>query len=236
MLDKYGTGQDPYCYTDSSVLINKLGISDETTLQAAESEIARAAARDIPFDKPPYEFGYLLPSRSKNAYFESYKISAKPREIKACGILQSGRFMSEKGVKTIHFRLFSRIYEWAGRIRTIDLSKGNTRFCTVARIQPEADKIFQRLAAENFFVGYSKDKLITKLAELYGDLNMIHPFREGNGRAQRLLFEHISFNCDYELDWGMTSKDEWTEANIRSVYCDFRPLENIFHRALSELK
>jgi hypothetical protein len=42
--------------------------------------------------------GILLPSRSKNAYFESYKISAKPREIKACGILQSGRFMSEKGV------------------------------------------------------------------------------------------------------------------------------------------
>jgi hypothetical protein len=42
----------------------------------------------------------LLPSRSKNAYFESYKISAKPREIKACGILQSGRFMSEKGVNT----------------------------------------------------------------------------------------------------------------------------------------
>jgi hypothetical protein len=41
---------------------------------------------------------HLLPSRSKNAYFESYKISAKPREIKACGILQSGRFMSEKGV------------------------------------------------------------------------------------------------------------------------------------------
>jgi hypothetical protein len=42
--------------------------------------------------------GNFLPSRSKNAYFESYKISAKPREIKACGILQSGRFMSEKGV------------------------------------------------------------------------------------------------------------------------------------------
>jgi hypothetical protein len=47
-----------------------------------------AAIRDI-----------LLPSRSKNAYFESYKISAKPREIKACGILQSGRFISEKGVE-----------------------------------------------------------------------------------------------------------------------------------------
>jgi hypothetical protein len=45
---------------------------------------------------------FLLPSRSKNAYFESYKISAKPREIKACGILQSGRFMSEKGVTTFY--------------------------------------------------------------------------------------------------------------------------------------
>jgi hypothetical protein len=47
----------------------------------------------------------LLPSRSKNAYFESYKISAKPREIKACGILQSGRFMSEKGVMVLSFML-----------------------------------------------------------------------------------------------------------------------------------
>jgi hypothetical protein len=51
----------------------------------------------------------LLPSRSKNAYFESYKISAKPREIKACGILQSGRFMSEKGVINPYTELGSTI-------------------------------------------------------------------------------------------------------------------------------
>jgi hypothetical protein len=52
----------------------------------------------IPKNVTPVTSFNLLPSRSKNAYFESYKISAKPREIKACGILQSGRFMSEKGV------------------------------------------------------------------------------------------------------------------------------------------
>jgi hypothetical protein len=56
----------------------------------------------------------LLPSRSKNAYFESYKISAKPREIKACGILQSGRFMSEKGVRGFEE---SHLYESDGGIQ-----------------------------------------------------------------------------------------------------------------------
>lgn len=197
MPDKYGTGQDPYCYKNSSVLINKLNLTDNSRLQAAEAEITMAAARGIPFDKPPYDFDYL---------------------------------------KNIHFQLFSKIYDWAGQIRTIDISKEETRFCIASRIEPEADKVFKRLAAENFYVGYSKDVLIKKLAELYGDLNMVHPFREGNGRAQRILFEHIAYHCDYELDWGVVSKNEWTQANIRSVFCDFGQLEMIFRRALSDIE
>lgn len=197
MLDKYGTGQDPYCYANSSVLVNRFNILNETILQTAESEITLEAARGIPFGLPPYDFAYL---------------------------------------KNIHRQLFSRIYDWAGMVRTIDLSKGNTRFCTVSRIEPEADKIFKRLADADFFVGYGKEALAESLAELYGDLNMIHPFREGNGRTQRILFEHLAYYCDYELDWGVVSKNEWTQANIQSVHCNFGPLEAIFHRTLSDIE
>ncbi len=68
--------------------------------------------------------------------------------------------------------LFSKIYSWAGEIRRIDISKEDTRFCTTARIEPEANKIFNKLAERKYFVELSEEELIEKLAELYGDLNL----------------------------------------------------------------
>lgn len=131
--------------------------------------------------------------------------------------------------------LFSKIYSWAGEIRRIDISKEDTRFCTTARIEPEANKIFNKLAERKYFVELSEEELIEKLAELYGDLNLIHPFREGNGRTQRILFEHIAWNCNYHLDWSVATKDEWVRANILSVCCDFSLLKEIFNNALCNI-
>jgi cell filamentation protein len=193
MLDKYGTGHDPYCYKNSTALINRFNITDDSILQDAEREISSNAYNSIQFRCPPYDLNYL---------------------------------------KNIHFQLFSKIYEWAGKIRTIDISKGDTRFCIVSRIEPEANKIFKKLSKSNFFVELSANSLVNELAELYGDLNMIHPFREGNGRTQRILFEHITWNCNYNLNWSVASKDEWVKANIESVNCDYSLLEKIFNNAL----
>ena len=100
----------------------------------------------------------------------------------------------------IHRQLFSDLYDWAGDIRTIDISKGDTCFCSVHRIQPEADKLFCTLSEANWLEGMDRTGLVAGIAEFYGDLNVIHPFREGNGRAQRLLFEHI-INAGYQIDW-----------------------------------
>jgi len=65
---------------------------------------------------------------------------------------------------------------------------------------------------------------------------MIHPFREGNGRVQRLLFEHIALNCGYIIDWSTVSTEAWVTANINGVNCDFKLLEEIFQSALSKYK
>jgi len=196
MVDKYGAGQDPYCYENSLTFKNNFNITDDFVLQEAEKEISATASDSIQFKSPPYDLGYL---------------------------------------QDIHFKLFSVLYGWAGEIRRIDISKGDTRFCSASRIEPEATKIFKAFAEQNFFVGLAKQELITRLAELYGELNIIHPFRDGNGRAQRILFEHIAWNCNYRLDWGLVSKDVWIEANINSVFCDFSLLEKIFANALCDM-
>ncbi|TFH86946.1 putative adenosine monophosphate-protein transferase Fic [Billgrantia azerbaijanica] len=193
MMDKYGTGQDPYCYPESTTLRNLLDIRDEAELITVERELTLLATDAIQFSPPPYDLAYL---------------------------------------QTLHRQLFSDLYPWAGAIRTIDIAKGETRFCHVPRIEAESHKLFDRLAQQDHFTPLPREPLIAAVAELYGDLNVVHPFREGNGRAQRLLFEHIVINCGYEISWEGLERREWLEANVAAYYCDYRPMTAIFRRCI----
>ena len=193
MIDKYGAGQDPYCYPGTTTLRNLLDIRDDELLAAAERDLSRLAASKLTFELPPYDLDYLC---------------------------------------QLHRLLFQDIYPWAGELRTLDIAKDGTRFCTVHRLVPEANKLFAKLQAENWFEGQSRDVLIELSAELYGDLNMVHPFRDGNGRAQRLLFEHLIINAGYQIDWSPVARDEWIAANIAAVHCDYRALDQIFARCI----
>ncbi|MGB1262492.1 MAG: putative adenosine monophosphate-protein transferase Fic [Cognaticolwellia sp.] len=194
MSIKYGTGNDPYCYNGTDVLINKLNIKNNSILENAEAELSQLSLESIDFTPPPYNFLYL---------------------------------------QKIHKTLFGDLYDWAGSIRTIGMNKGDTMFCRPEYIQNETDKVFIKLAKNNYFLNIPHNSFINSIAELYGDLNIIHPFREGNGRSQRILFEHIIVNAGYKISWMNVSKDEWIQANINSVGCDYELLENIFTRCIS---
>jgi cell filamentation protein len=135
-------------------------------------------------------------------------------------------------LKQLHHSLFGELYDWAGEIRTIDLSKGSTRFCTVNRIAPESTKIFQQLSSANWLEGMNRRSLVDAVAQCYGDLNVVHPFREGNGRAQRLLFEHLIINAGFEIDWWHATENEWLQASIDAVSCDYRALTAIFDKCI----
>lgn len=195
MLDKYGTGQDPYCLPGTSVLNNRLGLTTDEELNEAERVLSTIAANEINFESPPYDLPYLC---------------------------------------RIHRQLFGEIYDWAGKFRTVDISKGTTHFCNVLRIEPEANKLFRTLAKANWFEGLNRLELVTAVAEFFGDLNMIHPFREGNGRAQRVLFEHIVINAGYQISWWAVEEEEWVQANIEAVTCDYRAMTEIFERCIGE--
>lgn len=134
---------------------------------------------------------------------------------------------------SLHQTLFGDIYYWAGELRTIDIAKGTIRFRNINRIAPETNRLFNQLAQENYLVGLPYHSLIAKLAEYYSDLNVIHPFREGNGRAQRLLFEHIVINCGFKISFESVSPDEWIQANIDGYNCRYQTMTELFARCIS---
>jgi cell filamentation protein len=138
-------------------------------------------------------------------------------------------------LRTIHRLLFANLYDWAGELRSIKMSKFDTVFCIPERIEPEAHKIFQTLEKEDCYIHNSHQELVKNMAELYAELNMIHPFREGNGRTQRIFFEHLALNCGYAINWGVVSNDHWIKANIDGVNCDYQSLQNVFESAITKI-
>jgi cell filamentation protein len=194
MVDKYGVGRDIYCFPDSSVLINQLGIKEQTALDAAELEFTQWRSEQYVPDFQEVSFATL------------------------CGI---------------HFFLFKDLYSWAGKIRAVDISKGATRFANVRCIEREAHKYFQCLAQENFLAHLPKEKFVARLSHYYSELNVIHPFRDGNGRAQRILFETIVINAGYEIRWQTIEEDEWLTANIAAYNGNLSPLADLLERATS---
>lgn len=135
-------------------------------------------------------------------------------------------------LKSLHYHLFQDLYDWAGTLRDVDISKGDTRFCTWTRIEPEANKLFRELPALADCKRHND--LIEKVSDLFCELNMLHPFREGNGRVLRFFFEELLFTLGYNVTWPQISPQEWIEANIAGVNLNLDLLKVIFSKAISE--
>lgn len=134
-------------------------------------------------------------------------------------------------LKQLHYHLFQDVYDWAGQLRDVDISKGGTRFCTWSRIEPEANKLFNTIPT--FAHVETEEALISKVADLFCEINLLHPFREGNGRVQRFFFEEMLFTLGYDVSWPRIPQQDWIDANIAGVNLDLSLLEAIFAQAIS---
>lgn len=133
--------------------------------------------------------------------------------------------------KRIHQFLFCDLYDWAGQIRTIDLSKKGTAFVRAGEIEECATACFTRL--HNFCAdGLSKHDLATALADFYDTINMLHPFREGNGRTQRVFFTQWVSHLGYDLHMSAVDSDDFMIATIYAAQGVQDPLIEIFESIL----
>ena len=133
--------------------------------------------------------------------------------------------------KQIHRYLFCDLYDWAGEIRKVDVSKKGTSFVPAAEIAVCAAACFEHLSGFSA-IGLSKHELAVKVADFYSTVNMLHPFREGNGRTQRIFFKQWIQHLGYTLDLTDIDTDEFMIATIQASHGVMGTLIDFFEKSI----
>ena len=124
---------------------------------------------------------------------------------------------SKAHLMNIHKFIFEDIYSFAGKIRRERISKADTMFYPPNLIDRELDKVFAKIKEKNMLKETDEEKIFDNLAYVMAELNIIHPFREGNGRSIREFIRLMAKRMGYDLNWGNIDKEELLEASILSV-------------------
>jgi cell filamentation protein len=133
----------------------------------------------------------------------------------------------------IHRRVFGDIYDWAGQLRTVAIAKG-TWFCLPQYIESAAAEIFRALHGENLLHGLSRGVFTERLTYYLGEINAIHPFREGNGRAQRAFLEQLASDSGFILDWQRLDADSNVAASAAIMRGDPAPMRKMLDELVRE--
>ena len=171
--------QSKYCYSNSNVLKNKLGIKDEKELEAIEKNLTTLMLMDLQMKSIP---------RANVLFSIDYLLS-------------------------LHKYVFGNLYSFSGKIRDENIVKGNTPFCRPEFIYNYLSMLIEKMK-DDIKKLKSKDDVINFLAFYYSELNIIHPFREGNGRIIREYLRQIVVfinNCldfDCELDFSNITEED----------------------------
>ncbi|HBC76736.1 MAG TPA: cell filamentation protein Fic [Candidatus Wallbacteria bacterium] len=134
--------------------------------------------------------------------------------------------------KAIHKFIFGDIYPFAGKIRREDIFKGATMFAKYYLVNDGLKKLFSELAVENHLKEICAEKLPRRLAHYMAELNMLHPFCEGNGRAIREFIRELALGCGYEVNWYVLDKSQLLTAMKASAIFGNESLERLLKTAL----
>lgn len=183
------------CYPGTTVLINKLDIRDEETLNEADTLAT---------------------------FINASKLEQQPLE----GAFDFAHY------KAIHHFLFSDLYDWAGQVRTVNISKKGTKFTLAENIERQAELIFKRLKDCDYFKGLPHDEFVEEIVDFYCVTNELHPFREGNGRTQRAFLTQLVRNAGYDINFADMDTELLMIATIQSAQGVTDLLKRIFRESI----
>lgn len=123
-------------------------------------------------------------------------------------------------LKAIHHELFQDLYDWAGEVRRVDILRENSRFANIRMIDSAAKQIFDSLAKESLFEGKDIDGVAKRLAHYLSEINVLHPFRDGNGRAQRVFISQLAGAAGYGLDYSDLNQQEMYRSMEKAFFGD----------------
>jgi cell filamentation protein len=134
----------------------------------------------------------------------------------------------------IHAHIFQDVYDWAGMVRTVDIVRGDSRFCNARLIASYANKVFTTLKDENHLRRLGASPISQRLAHYLSEINAIHPFREGNGRVQRLFIAQLAEQAGFALDYSALNQADVYPIMQASFTGDERPLAVLILSIISE--
>ena len=130
-------------------------------------------------------------------------------------------------LQAIHHHIFQDVYQWAGEFRTVNIEKAESVFAFKEHIASYMTKTFGELEGELHLAGTDLNRFAQRGAYYLGEINAVHPFREGNGRAQREFIRELAVRNGYTLNWSAVSEEQMIEASRRSLLRDNTELENL---------
>jgi len=187
------TADDPYLYPGTSVLRNRLDLTDPDHLDRVERRLVTQRMTE--------------------------------------GAPTGGFDLTH--LRAIHNHLFQDVYEWAGELRTVEIAKGGHQFQLRQFIETGMTDVYQRLEKEDFLRGLTAVAFVEAAGRIMGDVNYVHPFREGNGRTQLQYPEQWAMQAGHPVDLTRITPNNWIEASRYSHVGDYGPMAAEIYRALA---
>lgn len=146
--------------------------------------------------------------------FEAALVTQRSEEAFPSGCFDAAHF------RAVHHHLFQDVYDWAGQPRTIRIFKDGSPFCYPEAFEASLTNLFDGLQARNYLRGRDSDDFAAGAAHFLAELNAIHLFREGNGRAQTAFLAMLAADVGHPLDITRLDTRAWMTAMIHSFYVD----------------
>lgn len=143
--------------------------------------------------------------------------------LRALEPLPDGKY-GTRHYRSVHHHLFQDVYTWAGKYRTVRTSKGGNPFCFPEHIEAEMERLFSQLAKNGMFGAKGPAQFVNEAANFLGELNAIHPFREGNGRSQLAFMSMLGEEAGFPFDFSRVERETFLPAMVLSYAGDLRPL------------
>lgn len=135
-------------------------------------------------------------------------------------------------LRAFHFALFQDVYDWAGELRTVNITKERSLFCRFDLLEQSSIEIFSALTKEPILSRDPSDAS-QRLGFYLGEINALHPFREGNGRAQRAFLWQYALTNGWKIDWSGVSVQENITASWQAMKGDFELISRVLLRVMS---
>lgn len=141
-----------------------------------------------------------------------------------------------KHLQTIHRHLFQDIYEWAGEVRSVEIAKDGNQFQFRQYIETGMSDVHRRIVSARYLRGLPAGRFAEQAGAIMGDVNYVHPFREGNGRTQLLYLKQLAERAGHPLNLRHIPPVLWIEASRSAHNADYRPMSAAIAQALERTK